>query len=97
MDDDKKIKVQVKGTAYTFGLIDMEEVARLGVIVAMDASQMVVLKAIMKIVKTAADPDEWDALTDRYVAHDVEAEDLVELFKKLSAKTVKALSTDDDE
>lgn len=95
--DDKKIKVQVKGTAYTFKPLDMNEVARLGVIVAMDASQMILLKALLRIIQTAADKDEWDELTDRLAAHEVEPEDLVELFKKLSAKTAKVLSTDDDQ
>ena len=93
MDDDtKRYKIQIKGTAYTFQPADMEAVSRLQLVYAMDPSDQIKLKAIFGILKTAADPAEWDALTDRLREGDVSVEDIGNAWTKLTERTAKDLA-----
>lgn len=97
MDDDtKRYKIQVKGTAYTFRPIDLNALAKLGVVQAMGPSTSVLLKAMFGPLQSAADPEEWDSLTTRYVAGEVATEDLVSLLSKLTERTSKDVKTSDD-
>lgn len=101
MDDTKTFKIQIKGTAYQFAPLDLEAVGSLSVIMAMQPSPQVILKAAFKPLRAAADPADWDALTDRLVDGEVTVDDITDAMKKLTERTVKHLkdaeASDDDE
>lgn len=101
MDDTKTFKIQIKGTAYRFAPLDLEAVSSISVIMAMQPSSQVLLKAVFKPLRTAAVPEDWDALTDRLVDGELKFDDFMDVMKKLTERTAKHLkdaeASDDDE
>lgn len=91
MDDTKLFKIQIKGMAYRFAPLDLEDVARMSVIIAMEPSQGVVMKSVFAPLKRAAVAEDWDELTTRFVNKEVPFEDFMDLLKKLTKRTADYL------
>lgn len=84
MDDDKRYTIQIKGTAYRFKPISSEDLSMVVMVLNMGASQTKALKALSKVVSNSAGPEQWDALTDRLIASEVNIEEItVGVVKRL--------------
>jgi hypothetical protein len=98
MDDDtKRYTLQIKGIAYRFKPIDLDEVAKLKLLSLMEASPDMSVKAVMRILKNAMDDAEaWDGFTDRIVRGAIPLEELTPVFEKLMKRTLKDAKSSDD-
>jgi hypothetical protein len=90
MDDSKQYTVQIKGTAYRFTPIPSDDFERVVMVMNMNASAPKVLKGLTSILKRSAGDDQWDAITDRLIAQELDIEDVtVKLFRKLIERQSK--------
>lgn len=91
MDDDtKRYTIQVKGKAYRFRPLDLEELSRIRLLQFMDVSDGVSTKAVMGLLKRSfGEGDEWDAFAMRFVSGEVPLEELKPILDKLIKRTVK--------
>lgn len=91
MDDDtKRYTIQIKGKAYQFKPIPSEDLSMVIMVLNMGASQTKTLKALSKVVANAAGPEQWDALTDRLIASEVNIEEItVGVMKRLVERQSK--------
>jgi hypothetical protein len=96
MDDTKQYVTQIKGTAYRFDPLSAADVERVGLVSTMNVSQAKMAKAMFRSLAAAAGPDQWDELTDRYVAGEVPLTEFTRVFKTLSERALKP-SADDAE
>lgn len=91
MGDEKQYTVQIKGTAYKFRPITKEGFTLLMLVMNMGASQTKILKALTKVLGESAGPDQWDAITDRLIAGEVDIEDVsTSLLKTIIKRQSKA-------
>jgi len=92
MDDTKQYVTQIKGTAYRFAPLDPKDVERVGVITTMNAGAAKMAKAMFRALSAAAGPEQWDDLTDRYVAGEIPLTEFTRVFKTLSERAIKTAS-----
>lgn len=99
MGDEKHYTIQIKGKAYRFRPLPTEDLERVIMIRNMNVSEMKTIKALTRVLATSAGPEQWDEITDRYVAKEVELTDFtVDVFQKLIKRQDKdAVSADDAE
>lgn len=101
MDETKRYTLQIKGTAYKFAPLDLEEVGRLQILSQMNVSDKLTVKSTMGLLKTSLGEAEWDALAMRFVSGEVPLTELKPVFEKLMKRTLKDAqadgSSDDDE
>lgn len=96
MDDTKRFKIQFKGTAYTFAEIPSDDFTRLTVVLNMHASPGKGINMLFRVLSQSAGAEQWDAITDRYVAREIDIDDFTALLKKLIAKQNEASKATDD-
>lgn len=106
MGDEKQYTIQIKGTAYKFRPLPPEDLERVMMINSLNLSHLRVIKALTKVLANAAGPEQWDAITDRYVDGTITLHEMtVDVFKKLIKRQGKdpveeaapAAASDDDE
>jgi len=99
MGDDKYFTIQIKGTAYRWRPIPSDDLAKIIVVMNMGASSQKSLKALMKVLAKSAGPEQWDAITDRYIDGEIElAEYTNDVLRKILKRQDKdAPATDDAE
>ena len=85
MDDDTRVfKIQVKGTAYSFRPIPEEAVERVALINSLSVSGTKVIKTLTQALAQSAGPEQWDKLTDLWVAGEVSHKEItVGLFEEI--------------
>jgi len=84
MDDVKYYTVQLKGVAYRFTPLDPEDVKKLVTALHLNLTGAKMVKALTKILAESAGVEQWDAITDRYMADELELDDFtVRLFERL--------------
>lgn len=99
MGDEKQYTIQIKGTAYRFKPLPPEDLTMVMAVLNLGASQLKTLKALSTILARAAGPEQWDAITDRLIAGEVDVSDVtVTVFEKLIRRAAKdgIASTADD-
>lgn len=100
MDDEKYYTIQIKGIAYRFRPLPPEDLERVMMINSLNVGHTKVVTVLTRVLKTAAGDEQWDALTDRYVAKEISLSDLtVDVFRKLvkrQGKDAPAVDADDD-
>lgn len=96
MDDTKHYTMQIKGTAYRFKPLPAAEIERVVVIMNMNANQTKTLRVLSRVLSESAGPEQWDALTDRLIAGEVELTEItVDVFKRLLKKFRENVPADD--
>lgn len=84
MGDEKYYTIQIKGKAYRFKPLPTEDLERVIMIRSMSVSEMKTIRALTRVLSTAAGPEQWDDITDRYVAKEIDLTDFtVDVFQKL--------------
>lgn len=84
MGDEKYYSIQIKGVAYRFRPMPPEDLERVMMVNSLNLSHLRVLKVLTRVLATAAGPEQWDAITDRYMNQDISlAEMTVDVFRKL--------------
>lgn len=97
MGDDKYYTIQIKGTAYRFQPMPLEDLERVVMIRNMNVSEMKLVKALTRVLAVSAGPEAWDAITDRYVAGEIGLTDFTtDVFKKLLKRQDKDAAPADD-
>lgn len=87
---EKYYTIQVKGTAYRFAPIDAKAFETLVMVNNMSASPMKAVKALTQALAKSAGPDQWDEITDRLLAGELEARDVtVTLLEKILKRQAK--------
>lgn len=95
MDNEPKtFKIQFKGTAYTFAEIPADDYTTLTVVLNMHASPLKAASSLFKVLSASAGADQWDKITDRFVAREVVVEDFVKLFETILKKQIAAAKAD---
>ena len=89
MDDTKRYKIQIKGTAYSFSPIPDEDLGKIQVIFNMNASAAKTLKALTRILKNSAGAEQWDALTDRLIDDEIGLEEIIKPAREILKRQVK--------
>lgn len=98
MGDEKKYyTIQIKGTAYRFEPVSSEDATMLTAVINMNASPVKTIKAMTRVMKRCVGDEQWDTITDRLISNEIDLNDLMEAFKKLSVKTSKDVPADDAE
>lgn len=97
MGDEKQITVQIKGTAYRFTPLPAEDVERVVMILNMNVTPVKVFRLLTRVLGTSAGPEQWDAITDRWVEGDLDIKELtVGLLEKLLKRQAKNAATAED-
>lgn len=95
MDDTKQYTIQIKGTAYKFKPLPEDDLARIQLVLNMNASVTKVLKAVTRMLRDSAGAEVWDELTDRLINEEVTLDEIVTApIKKLIERQVKDRKTD---
>lgn len=90
MGDEKYYTVQLKGVAYRFQPLPSEDVKRLGVALHLSLKGAKMIQALTRVLSESAGETQWDAITDRYLAGELELEEFtVRLFERLFKRQVK--------
>lgn len=91
MDDDTKhYTIQLKGKAYRFQPIPRDSMERLGVLQHLEVSGAKIVRSLSKILAASAGPDQWDEITDRYVAGEFGYQEFTtDLLKRLLERQKK--------
>lgn len=89
MDDDKTIapatyKVTIAGTEYDFDQPDPQLIERMILIGHMNADTFVTLEACTKWFSVAAGPETWAQIMRRFLAGEINAENLLDAIKDLT-------------
>lgn len=97
MGDDKYYTIQIKGKAYRFKPLPTPDLERIIMVRNMNVSETKVIKALTKALATSAGPEQWDEITDRYVAGEIELTAFtVDVFQKLIKRQDKDAAPADD-
>lgn len=97
MGDEKYYTIQIKGKAYRFKPLSTEDLERVIMIRNMSVSEMKTIRALTRVLSTSAGPEQWDDLTDRYVAKEIDLTDFtVAVFQKLIKRQDKDASPVED-
>lgn len=84
MGDDKYYTVQIRGKAYRFKPIPDDDLERAVIVLQLNASDLKSIKGLTKALANSAGPDQWDEITDRYVAGEIKLTEFTsDVFKKL--------------
>lgn len=84
MGDEKYYTVQLKGVAYRFQPLPPEEVTKLVTALHLSLSGAKMVKALTKLLAESAGEEQWDAITDRYMAGELPLEEFTTgLFNRL--------------
>lgn len=96
MDDTTYFTVQIKGTAYRFKPFPKDDLERVTVLMHLGVSGSKAIRALSRLLAESAGPEQWDALTDRYMAGEIsDPQDLtVSLFRRLLERQSKAQAAD---
>jgi len=89
-------KIPVKGTTYDFHELPTEETSRLVLVLDMAPSPHTIAKALFTTLAKAAGDGVWDQITERFVAQDIDLDDVTDIFRRLTqrmAKSAKARKT----
>lgn len=99
MGDEKYYTVQLKGVAYRFQPLPVDDVKRLVTALHLSLPGAKLIKALTKVLAESAGEQQWDAITDRYLADELDLEEFtVRLFERLIKRQDKdgALAPADD-
>lgn len=97
MGDDKYYTIQVKGTAYRFQPIPDDDLERVGMIFNLSVSNQKVLKALTRTLAASAGEEQWDQITDRYVAKEITLQEMTSgIFSRLVERQKKDADPADD-
>ncbi|MGW8357404.1 hypothetical protein [Streptomyces wedmorensis] len=99
MDDDKTItpttyRLTIAGQEYEFGEPEPELLERMIMVFHMNAGPLLTVEAITKWLADAAGPTVWQAITRRFIAGEVTANDMLKAMEDLVV-AVKQDSTAD--
>ena len=84
MGDEKYYTVQLKGTAYRFQPLPPEDVTKLVTALHLSLPGQKIVKALTRVLAASAGAEQWDAITDRYMADEIELNEFtVQLFERL--------------
>lgn len=84
MGDEKHYTVQLKGVAYRFKPLPPQDVQRLVTALHLSIHGTKLIKTLTKVLAASAGEDQWDAITDRYLADELALEEFtVRLFERL--------------
>lgn len=97
MGDDKQqyFTIQVKGEAMRFTPISSDDSIMVQTLVAMEAGQSKIFRGLMRILKDASTEEQWDRLSDRVVNRELALPEIMNIFKRLTERTVKASQAGD--
>ena len=100
MGDEKQYTIQIKGTAYRFKPLPPDGIERLMMVMHLGVSNSKVVRALTRVLAESAGPEQWEAITDRYMNGEILVQDFTTtVFEKLikrQAKDKQAEQTDDD-
>lgn len=100
MGDEKQYTIQIKGTAYRFKPLPPDDIERLMMVMHLGVSNSKVVRALTRVLAESAGPEQWDAITDRYMNGEILVQDFTTtVFEKLikrQAKDKQPEQTDDD-
>ena len=91
MGDSKYYTIQIKGKAYRFLPLPTADLERIIMIRNMNVAETKVIKALTKALSASAGPEQWDEITDRYVAGEIE---LVQFTSDVFQKLIKRQDKD---
>lgn len=84
MGDEKQYTIQVKGTAYRFKPLPPDDIERVMMINNLNLSTFKVVKAVTRVLANSAGEEQWDQITDRYMAKEITLHEMtIDVFKKL--------------
>ncbi|MFI8294026.1 hypothetical protein ACIGBL_33310 [Streptomyces sp. NPDC085614] len=89
MDDTKTFKIQLKGKAYDWRPITSEQLERLQLVIAMQASNERMLRVVARILAESAGPEQWETLSDRIVDGEISMSELLDHLQKVAARQAK--------
>lgn len=90
MGDEKYYTVQIRGVAYRFEPLPVAEVKRLMTAIHLSLSGTRLIKALTRILSESAGTEQWDAITDRYMAGELDLEEFTTgLFGRLISRQDK--------